>query len=81
MQKMEKQSKGRKQGHREDEEGKSEQEAKSKSRRKRRRPTNTLQEYSRRMQKHEWLETHLWHAKRMHMINIWKFRLVMSIFL
>ena len=24
----------------------------------------------------KWLETHLWHAKRMHMENMWGYRLV-----
>ena len=28
----------------------------------------------------EWLETHLWHAKRMHMENMWGYRLVGTYF-
>jgi hypothetical protein len=28
-----------------------------------------------------WLETHLWHAKRMHMENMWGYRLVGTLFL
>ena len=46
------------------------------NRRKRRRPKNMLQAHVRRQLKHRWLETHVWHAKRMHMRNLWGFRLV-----
>lgn len=45
------------------------------SRKYRRRPKNLLSEYVRRQRKHIWLETHIWHAKRFHMINLWGYRL------
>lgn len=41
------------------------------SRKYRRRPRNLLSEYNRRQQKKFWLETHIWHAKRFHMIEKW----------
>ncbi|WAR23624.1 POP1-like protein, partial [Mya arenaria] len=45
------------------------------SRRHRRRPKNLLVEYNRRQRKHVWLETHIWHAKRFHMVDKWSHRL------
>lgn len=45
------------------------------SRKYRRRPKNLLREYVRRQRKHIWLETHIWHAKRFHMIDRWGHRL------
>ncbi|KAH8394480.1 hypothetical protein KR222_011376 [Zaprionus bogoriensis] len=45
------------------------------SRKYRRRPKNLLREYVRRQRKHIWLDTHIWHAKRFHMIDRWGFRL------
>ena len=48
-----------------------------KSRYKRRRPKNQLSDYSRRQKKHIWLESHLWHAKRMKMIDMWGYRLAL----
>lgn len=45
------------------------------SRKYRRRPKNLLREYVRRQRKHIWLETHIWHAKRFHMIDRWGYRL------
>lgn len=45
------------------------------SRYHRRRPKNLLQEYARRQRKHVWLETHIWHAKRFHMIDKWGYKL------
>ena len=43
--------------------------------RKARRKTKNLQvEYSRRQRKNAWLETHIWHAKRMHMIDNYGYR-------
>ncbi|PRP75501.1 hypothetical protein PROFUN_10679 [Planoprotostelium fungivorum] len=36
-----------------------------------RRAQYALQDYVRRQNKFKWLETHIWHAKRMKMINIW----------
>ena len=43
------------------------------SRRHRRRPSNLLQEYNRRQRegRARWLETHIWHAKRFHMVERW----------
>lgn len=41
----------------------------------RRRPKNLLLEYNRRQRKHVWLETHIWHAKRFHMVDKWGYRL------
>ena len=45
-------------------------------RRERRRPGRMMQEYERRQRKHRWLETHMWHAKRMHMDTAFGYRLV-----
>ena len=45
--------------------------APKRSRRHRRRPSNLRQEYQRRQGKHVWLETHLWHAKRFKMAELW----------
>ncbi|XP_049958861.1 ribonucleases P/MRP protein subunit POP1 [Schistocerca serialis cubense] len=45
------------------------------SRKYRRRPSNLLQEYNRRQRKFIWLETHIWHAKRFHMIEKWGYKL------
>ncbi|XP_037970774.2 ribonucleases P/MRP protein subunit POP1 [Plutella xylostella] len=45
------------------------------SRKYRRRPTNLLEEYNRRQKRNAWLETHIWHAKRFHMIERWGYRL------
>jgi len=50
-------------------------ETKKKSRHHRRQPKNLLEEYNRRQRKHVWLETHIWHAKRMKMIDAWGYRL------
>lgn len=50
---------------------KSEKQNKRPSRKHRRRPKNLLAEYNRRKRKHVWLETHIWHAKRFHMIEKW----------
>jgi ribonuclease P/MRP protein subunit POP1 len=41
------------------------------SRRHRRRPGNLLKEYNRRQMKNFWLETHIWHAKRFHILEKW----------
>ena len=48
---------------------------KKKSSRHRRQPKHLLEEYTRRQRKHVWLETHIWHAKRMKMIDAWGYRL------
>lgn len=45
------------------------------SRRYRRRPRNLLSEYSRRQRNKIWLETHIWHAKRFHMVEKWGYRI------
>ncbi|XP_054286502.1 ribonucleases P/MRP protein subunit POP1-like [Macrosteles quadrilineatus] len=45
------------------------------SRKFRRRPSNLLQEYNRRQRKYAWLETHIWHAKRFHMLERWGYKL------
>ena len=39
------------------------------SRKQRRKPANLKKEYERRQRKYAWLETHIWHAKRMKMVN------------
>jgi len=45
------------------------------SRKYRRRPHNLLSEYNRRQCNKIWLETHIWHAKRFHMIDKWGCRI------
>ena len=47
------------------------------SRRHRRRPSNLLQDYARRRRTHVWLETHIWHAKRFHMVRRWGYALAL----
>eukprot|EP01056_Protomagalhaensia_sp_Gyna25_P005080 Protomagalhaensia_sp_Gyna_25__5079@NODE_578_length_3074_cov_11_947941_g448_i0_p1_GENE_NODE_578_length_3074_cov_11_947941_g448_i0NODE_578_length_3074_cov_11_947941_g448_i0_p1_ORF_typecomplete_len705_score56_80POP1/PF06978_11/2_2e29POP1/PF06978_11/5_1e03POPLD/PF08170_12/1_5e04POPLD/PF08170_12/1_6e03POPLD/PF08170_12/2_2e13_NODE_578_length_3074_cov_11_947941_g448_i0282142 len=48
-------------------------------RKDRRRPANLRIEFASRSEKHgRWLETHLWHAKRMHMEVLWGYRLAIS---
>lgn len=47
--------------------------AKSRSRRARRRHGNLLLEFNRRQRKNKWLETHIWHAKRFHMLKTWSY--------
>ena len=49
-----------------------------KSRRHRRRPSNLRSEFARRQRNVSWLETHLWHSKRMHMGLHWGYRLAES---
>nr|XP_003219552.1 PREDICTED: LOW QUALITY PROTEIN: ribonucleases P/MRP protein subunit POP1 [Anolis carolinensis] len=44
---------------------------KSKCRKARRRRTNLVAEFNRRQKKNIWLETHIWHAKRFHMVKKW----------
>ncbi|XP_026479696.1 ribonucleases P/MRP protein subunit POP1-like [Ctenocephalides felis] len=41
----------------------------------RRRPKNLVLEYRRRQKTKQWLETHIWHAKRFHMVERWGFKL------
>ncbi|KAG9291822.1 hypothetical protein G9A89_012107 [Geosiphon pyriformis] len=45
------------------------------SRRKKRYPGTLTEEYTRRQATKRWLETHIWHTKRMKMIEIWGYRL------
>ncbi|XP_046582342.1 ribonucleases P/MRP protein subunit POP1-like [Haliotis rubra] len=45
------------------------------SRKHRRRPKNLMSEYQRRQRRVSWLETHIWHAKRFHMVEKWGYRL------
>ncbi|XP_046383506.1 ribonucleases P/MRP protein subunit POP1 [Ischnura elegans] len=45
------------------------------SRKYRRRPSNLLEAYNRRAKVNVWLETHIWHAKRFHMISKWGYKL------
>lgn len=45
------------------------------SRKYRRKPGNLLIEYARRKQKQIWLETHIWHAKRFHMRDLWGYKI------
>ncbi|KAJ8013410.1 hypothetical protein DPEC_G00052980 [Dallia pectoralis] len=47
------------------------EQSKSKSRKARRRHGNMLLEFNRRQRKNLWLETHIWHAKRFHMVKKW----------
>lgn len=44
------------------------------SRKHRRRPRNLLAEYARRKRRHVWLETHIWHAKRFKMAELWGYK-------
>ena len=50
-------------------------EGKRKSRRFRRKAKCLRKEYVRRQNQKRWLETHIWHAKRMHMVDLFGFRL------
>uniref|UniRef100_A0A336LRL9 CSON001977 protein n=2 Tax=Culicoides sonorensis TaxID=179676 RepID=A0A336LRL9_CULSO len=45
------------------------------SRKYRRRPSNLMKEYARRMRKNIWLETHIWHAKRFHVKELWGYKI------
>ncbi|KAI1314457.1 hypothetical protein EDD11_002159 [Mortierella claussenii] len=45
------------------------------NRHKKRRPGTISQEYLRRQSTKRWLETHIWHAKRMKMVEIWGYKL------
>jgi ribonuclease P/MRP protein subunit POP1 len=46
------------------------------SRKKKRRPRFALEEHKQRSEKVCWLETHIWHAKRFKMRNLWGFKIV-----
>lgn len=48
------------------------------SRKHRRRPRNLLAEYARRQRRHVWLETHIWHAKRFRMAELWGYKIPVS---
>ncbi|KAI8978898.1 ribonucleases P/MRP protein subunit POP1-domain-containing protein [Pilobolus umbonatus] len=48
---------------------------KRKKMRKIKRPTVIMKEYLRRQKSKKWLETHIWHAKRMKMADIWGYRI------
>lgn len=48
------------------------------SRKYRRKASNLQKEYARRARNHIWLETHLWHAKRFHMVEKWGYKLAQS---
>lgn len=50
---------------------KKKEQAKNKSRKARRKHGNLLLEFNRRQRKNIWLETHIWHAKRFHMVKKW----------
>ncbi|CAL8247944.1 unnamed protein product [Lota lota] len=50
---------------------KKKEQPKNKSRKARRRHGNLLLEFNRRQRKNVWLETHIWHAKRFHMLKKW----------
>ncbi|XP_077384119.1 ribonucleases P/MRP protein subunit POP1 [Festucalex cinctus] len=50
---------------------KKKEQAKNRSRKARRRHGNMLLEFNRRQRKNVWLETHIWHAKRFHMVKKW----------
>jgi ribonuclease P/MRP protein subunit POP1 len=45
------------------------------SRKYRRKASNLMKEYTRRKQKNVWLETHIWHAKRYHMKELWGYKI------
>lgn len=45
------------------------------SRKYRRRPYNLTSDYMKRQRKSTWLNTHIWHAKRFHMVNKWGYKL------
>lgn len=48
------------------------------SRKYRRKAGNLQREYIRRQRNHVWLETHIWHAKRFHMVERWGYKLAQS---
>lgn len=50
---------------------KKKEQSNKKSRKARRRHGNLLLEFNRRQRKNIWLETHIWHAKRFHMVRKW----------
>ena len=53
--------------------GDTKRKAKKPSRKQKRKPSNMRQEYERRQRRYKWLETHIWHAKRMSMCKKYGF--------
>ncbi|KFZ61506.1 Ribonucleases P/MRP protein subunit POP1, partial [Antrostomus carolinensis] len=51
------------------------EQSKTKCRKARRRHINLVAEFNRRQRKNIWLETHIWHAKRFHMVKKWGYSL------
>lgn len=49
--------------------------AKKLSRKQKRKPSNMKKEYQRRQRRYKWLETHVWHGKRMKMVDKYGFRI------
>ncbi|EGG17988.1 RNase P protein subunit [Cavenderia fasciculata] len=47
-------------------------------RKAKRRPPYIQKDFVRRQRVNKWLETHIWHAKRMFMTNIWRYRLAVK---
>lgn len=45
------------------------------SRARRRKPSSMRQEYLQRQRENKWLETHIWHAKKMKMVSKYGYRL------
>ena len=56
----------------------SEAQVKRSSRKRRRRTSQLLAAYMRRDRQWNWLETHIWHAKRMHMEGLWGYKLAVK---
>lgn len=54
------------------------QKTKRPSRKYRRKPSNMMKEYIRRQRSHIWLETHIWHAKRFHMVERYGYKLPLA---
>eukprot|EP01117_Protostelium_nocturnum_P015477 TRINITY_DN6012_c0_g1_i1.p1 TRINITY_DN6012_c0_g1~~TRINITY_DN6012_c0_g1_i1.p1 ORF type:complete len:672 (+),score=252.23 TRINITY_DN6012_c0_g1_i1:25-2040(+) len=48
-------------------------------RKHKRRPTFILQDYIRRQKSFKWIETHIWHAKRMKMTSLWGFKIALHL--
>ena len=55
--------------------GDAKRKAKKPSCKQRRKPSNMKLEYERRQRKNKWLETHVWHAKRMKMCEKYGFKI------
>jgi len=48
-------------------------------RKSKRRPAYLLRNYTRRQKKYVWLETHIWHAKRMKMLQLWDHKIAKAV--